>query len=253
MAGRRNCDIVGSKHTIDLGVSTYETTGLNLTLPTEKPGTPQWSYTVQESDMHPYMDRFYQGVTYIACAFSTGSEAVASLQTTAYIEVYRTRDTVTTLQEDDDGTVNVGEFTECWFEVEVEPGDIIDVYLWASNANELIIDERFYAFGLAKMWPVREKQIIVDRADNDEIPQMLGRIGSGTPGNLQHRHMQEYNKGASIDSTGGNFILERDSDGHGIEQMRYTLPNVTIDGRTQDRWPDTNNNIRWLEYKRIRI
>jgi hypothetical protein len=107
-------------------VETLQTTPTSL--PTAKPVSPQKSYTVASTDL-PTTDVVPDKIQYQAMVFVAGKNTDTVSQT-VYIEVYLNG----TLVRSASSTVGAGYYwTASIWVADVKVGDVIDVYIWASD------------------------------------------------------------------------------------------------------------------------
>lgn len=238
-----NADVCTSRKYLDLRTTTTELLSQAITLPTSKPGTPTFSHTVVDGDMPSNVGSLYQYDTMFVVTLD--SRTVTANSSTVYGEVYV--DGVLQGSQESD-VVGSGEYVSAYFSVDAPVGSLVEVYLWQSTADEVVIDEIHYAAAPYHIFLSEKRIYRVDNIIDQTLPD-YSRVGGGTPGYLRHGDvMSTYNGSGDIDNEGGNLPLIPDSL-YGFQRIYgSSLPYNGISNRTSSRWPSTYNVIGEIYY-----
>lgn len=225
---RRDCDVMGSMHVLDLAtkVSIIETTGLGLTLPTSKPGTAQWSYTISASDMPAdcEMLKSYQPALGVFLTAPNGGTVTTTVN--GYMEVYKTPSggSAELIDSQKTGQADSGEYVTFFISIDVDIGDLIEVYMWADVASECEIDEVHGGISIFEV-KFHDELVLLQSANLDRAPNFSGMVGSGTSPYLQNGIFSTYNIAHLIDDNPPTFYRE---DTNGLCKPFYTHPKIHV-------------------------
>jgi len=100
-------------------------------LPTAEPGTPQISYTVASGDLPVILPSLPDNGKYVAYLIAAGKNTSASSQT-VYFRMKKNGASIT----NGSSSVSAGYFyTRMFWFFDVQPGDVLEIYLWASSSE----------------------------------------------------------------------------------------------------------------------
>lgn len=246
----RDSDIFGSLQVLNLAtkVSVIKTTGLGWTLPTSKPGTPQWTYTISSNDVPPDCNNLKSYQLVLGVHFAPAAAATVSTTVNTYIEVY-INDVIVGSQ----GTASVpsGSYGMFNFQIEVDVGDVVDVYLWADVASECTIDEVYGGIGVYNV-KFNDELIYLIKADPDRVPNFTGMVGTGTSPYLQNGIFSTYNIAHNIDTNPPTYYREDATTG--MCDPFYSNPRIIARVETNRLYPSSVSQfIAYIEYRRVRM
>ena len=239
-----NADYSTSRKYLNLIATTHETLSQGIVLPTSKPVTPHFSHTVSQSDLPLQAKTLFSYDTMFIVVLDSIVHSLAS--TTVYGEVYV--DGVI-----QDGTVsdlvNAGEYVSAYFSVNAPIGSLVEVFMWQSTADSVVIEETHWAATPYNIKVSNKKEFLVDRMEEQYLPDYTGRVGSGSGTYLKHGEvLSYYNSAGSIDNNGGDLPLVT-NDTYGFTSIYgNSLPYIGISNRTSSRWPSSRNTIAEVYY-----